>query len=148
MAIRPTISKHNMIANLDKTNENVDFHAIIDFLTGSTISYSLLVDPDVIGPWVQQFWETAREVDDSVIQARVVGRVIRVSEASIREDLMFNDEEGTVKFHKQEIWDALREFGYEGDLTKLTFQKPLFSPHWKYLIHVLLHCLSPKITSF
>ena len=76
MAIRPTISKHNMIANLDKTNENVDFHAIIDFLTGSTINYSLLVDPDVIGPWVQQFWETAREVDDSVIQARVVGRLL------------------------------------------------------------------------
>ena len=51
MAVRPTISKHNMIANLDKTNENVDFHAIIDFLTGSTINYALLVDPDVIGPW-------------------------------------------------------------------------------------------------
>ncbi|GKF49515.1 hypothetical protein Tco_0142766, partial [Tanacetum coccineum] len=26
--------------------------------------------------------------------------------------------------------------------------KPLFSPQWKYLVHVLLHCLSPKSTSW
>ncbi|GJU49082.1 hypothetical protein Tco_1218637 [Tanacetum coccineum] len=31
----------------------------IDFLTGSSINYSLLVDPDLIGPWLQQFWATA-----------------------------------------------------------------------------------------
>ena len=55
MANRPTISKHNMVANLDKTGANIDFHSIIDFLTGSTINYSLLVDPDVIGPWIQEF---------------------------------------------------------------------------------------------
>ena len=79
MAIRPTVSKHNMIANLDKTGDNVEFHAIIDFLIGSTIKYSLLADHDVIGQWIQQFWDTAREEDHSVIRAKVVGRIIRVS---------------------------------------------------------------------
>ena len=87
-------------------------------------------------------------MDDSVIQAKVVGRIIRVSEATIREDLLFNDEDGAVKFDKQVLWDTLRDIGYEGDLTKLTFKKPLFCSHWKYLIHVLLHCLSPKSTTF
>ncbi|GJY63050.1 ribonuclease H-like domain-containing protein [Tanacetum coccineum] len=38
--------------------------------------------------------------------------------------------------------------GYEGNLAQLTFSKPLFSPQWKYLVHVLLHCLSPKSTSW
>ena len=38
--------------------------------------------------------------------------------------------------------------GYEGSLTKLSFHKPLFSPQWKYLIHTLIHCLSPKSTSW
>ena len=52
MANRPTVNKHNMIANLDKTQLNVDFHGIIDFLTGSSISYALLVNPDIIGPWI------------------------------------------------------------------------------------------------
>ncbi|GJT69555.1 hypothetical protein Tco_1028841 [Tanacetum coccineum] len=51
-------------------------------------------------------------------------------------------------FPKQVIWDLLRDIGYEGNLAQLTFSKPLFSPQWKYLVHVLLHCLSPKSTSW
>jgi hypothetical protein len=151
MANRPTISKHNMIANLEKTQKNVDFHGIIDFLTGSSISYSILVNPEIIGPWIQEFWATARtdlEEGEDVIHATVVGRHIRITEATIREILLFDDAEGTVLFDKQVIWDELREISYEGALNKLTFQKALVSPHWKYLIHVLLHCLSPKSTAW
>lgn len=151
MANRETCSKHNMIANLDKKLLNVDFHAIIDFLTGSSINYALLVNPDIIGPWIQKFWATAEsslQDEESFIQVVVAGRTIRITEATIREDLLFHDEEGIVCFDKQILWGTLRDIGYEGDLTKITFQKPLFSPHWKYLIHVLLHCLSPKSTAW
>jgi hypothetical protein len=130
---RSTCSKHNMIANLDKTELNLDFHAVIDFLTGSSINYSLLVNPDIIGPWIQEFWATAasgwEEPDVPYITAKVAGRNIRITEASIRTDLMFNDEEGSVRFDKQVLWDTLRDIGYEGSLTKLTFEKSLFSPH-------------------
>lgn len=151
MANRPKISKHNMIANLDKTQKNVDFHAIINFFTGSSINYALLVHPDIIGPWIQEFWNISTsglEEEEDFIQVTVAGRQIRITEATIREALLFNDEEGTVLFVKQVIWDELREIGYEGALNKLTFQKALVSPHWKYLIHVLLHCLSPKSTAW
>ncbi|HEY5235324.1 MAG TPA: hypothetical protein VIJ14_04025, partial [Rhabdochlamydiaceae bacterium] len=34
--------------------------------------------------------------------------------------------------------------GYEGNLTKFTFQKALLSPQWKFLIHVVQQCLAPK----
>ena len=81
-----------MIANLDKTPKNVDFHAIIDFLTGSSINYAILVNPDIIGPWIQEFWATAtscwEEDDISYIEATVEGRAIRITEATIREDLL------------------------------------------------------------
>jgi hypothetical protein len=151
MANHPTITKHNMIANLEKTQKNVDFHGIIDFLTGSSIGYSLFVNPKIIGPWIQEFWATARsdlEEEEDVIHDTVLGRPIRITEATIREILLFDDAEGAVLFDKQVIWDELREIGYEGALNKLTFQKALVSPHWKYLIHVLLHCLSPKSTTW
>ncbi|GJT65253.1 reverse transcriptase domain-containing protein [Tanacetum coccineum] len=46
------------------------------------------------------------------------------------------------------LLDSLIDIGYEGNLAQLTFSKPLFSPQWKYLVHVLLHCLSPKSTSW
>ena len=140
-----------MVANLDKTDLNVDFHDIIDFLAGSTINYAILVNPDVIGPWIQEFWAIAdvgcEDLDKWFITATVAGRKVKISEAQIRADLQFNDEEGTVCFAKQVIWDTLRDLGYEVSLRKQTFEKSLFSPQWKYLIHVLLHCLSSKSTA-
>ncbi|GJR25647.1 hypothetical protein Tco_1101879 [Tanacetum coccineum] len=79
---------------------------------------------------------------------QVEARRILISEATIRADLLFDDENGVDCFPKQVIWDTLRDIGYEGNLAHLTFSKPLFSPQWKYLVHVLLHCLSPKSTSW
>ncbi|GKE05117.1 hypothetical protein Tco_1397135, partial [Tanacetum coccineum] len=151
MANIRTCNKHNMIACVEKTAQNADFYQIIDFLTGCSINYSLLVDPDLIGPWLQQFWATAslKVINDVPhIRAKVAGKKILISEATIRADLLFDDENGVDCFPKQVIWDLLRDIGYEGNLAQLTFSKPLFSPQWKYLVHVLLHCLSPKRTSW
>ncbi|GJW28918.1 hypothetical protein Tco_0045793 [Tanacetum coccineum] len=78
----------------------------------------------------------------------VAGKKILISEETIRADLLFDDAHGVDCFPKQVIWDLLRDIGYEGNLAQLTFSKPLFSPQWKYLVHVLLHCLSPKSTSW
>ncbi|GJR38865.1 hypothetical protein Tco_1214549 [Tanacetum coccineum] len=151
MANIRSCNKHNMIACVEKTAQNADFYQVIDFLTGCSINYSLLVDPDLIGPWLQQFWATATlQVINDVphIRAKVAGKKILISEATIRADLLFDDENGVDCFPKQVIWDTLRDIGYEGNLAQLTFSKPLFSPQWKYLVHVLLHCLSPKSTSW
>ncbi|GJR54541.1 putative ribonuclease H-like domain-containing protein [Tanacetum coccineum] len=84
----------------------------------------------------------------SHIEAKVAGRKVLASEASIRTDLLFNDEDGIECFTNQVLWDTLRDIGYEGSLTKLTFSKPLFSPQWKYLAHTLLYCLSSKSSSW
>ncbi|GJX56685.1 putative ribonuclease H-like domain-containing protein, partial [Tanacetum coccineum] len=126
---------------------NADFHDVIDFLTGCCVNYALLVSPDVI----QQFWSTAKVCminDVAHIAAKVDGQKILVSEASVRTDLLFHDEDGTHCFDNQVIWDTLRDIGYEGSLTLLSFSKPLFSPQWKYLVHTLLHSLSSKSSSW
>ncbi|GKC30460.1 hypothetical protein Tco_1037754 [Tanacetum coccineum] len=151
MANIRTCNKHNMIACVEKTEHNADFHQIVDYLTGCSINYSLLVDPDLIGPWLQQFWATAslRVINEVPhIRAMVAGKRVLISEETIRADLLFDDADGVDCFPKQVIWDSLRDIGYEGNLAQLTFSKPLFSPQWKYLVHVLLHCLSPKSTSW
>ncbi|GKD77291.1 hypothetical protein Tco_1339912 [Tanacetum coccineum] len=128
-----------MIACVEKTAQNANFYQIIDYLTGCSIDYSLLVDPDLIGPWLQQFWATAslRVINDVPhIRAMVAGKKILISEETIRADLLFDDADGVDCFPKQVIWDSLRDIGYEGNLAQLTFSKPLFSPQWKYLVHV------------
>ncbi|GJS84450.1 hypothetical protein Tco_0750991 [Tanacetum coccineum] len=61
------------------------------------------------------------------IEAKVAGKKILVSEASVRTDLMFNDEDGTNCFDNQvNLRDTLSDIGYEGNLTLLSFSKPLF----------------------
>ncbi|GJR35944.1 hypothetical protein Tco_1211628 [Tanacetum coccineum] len=123
MANIRTCNKHNMIACVEKTEHNADFHQIVDYLTGCSINYSLLVNPDLIGPWLQQFWATAslRSINEVPhIRAMVAGKRVLISEETIRADLLFDDTDGIDCFPKQ----------------------------WKILVHVLLHCLSPKSTSW
>ncbi|GKA12680.1 hypothetical protein Tco_0692226 [Tanacetum coccineum] len=123
-----------MIACVEKTEHNADFHQIVDYLSGCSINYSLLVDPDLIGPWLQQFWATAslRVINEVPhIRAMVAGKRVLISEETIRADLLFDDADGIDCFPKQVIWDSLRDIGYEGNLAQLTFSKPLFSPQWK-----------------
>jgi hypothetical protein len=47
-----------------------------------------------------------------------------------------------------EILTAISQIGYDTSNNLLTFQKGCFSPQWRFLIHTLLHCLSPKRTSW
>ncbi|GKD13930.1 hypothetical protein Tco_1198337 [Tanacetum coccineum] len=51
---------HNMVAILEKTESNTDFHQIVDFLEASHIRYALTVRPTVYVSHIQQFWSTAR----------------------------------------------------------------------------------------
>ncbi|GJX14170.1 hypothetical protein Tco_0205928 [Tanacetum coccineum] len=88
----------------------------------ASINYSLLVDPDLIGPWLQQFWATAslRVINEVPhIRAMVAGKRILISEETIRADLLFDDADG------------------------------VDCPQLKYLVHVLTFTvLSPKSTSW
>ncbi|GJR13484.1 hypothetical protein Tco_0796136 [Tanacetum coccineum] len=87
---------HNMVAILEKTEHNADFHQIVDFLEASHIRYALMVSPTVYVSHIRQFWSTARveTVDgETNIIAKVNGKQRTVSESSIRRHLKLNDEE-------------------------------------------------------
>ncbi|GJR33182.1 hypothetical protein Tco_1109414 [Tanacetum coccineum] len=69
-----------MVAYLEKTNGNAEFHEIIDFLTRSSIHYALIV---------------------------IAGKPVSISEASIRSDLQFNDAAGIDVLPNQAIFDTI-----------------------------------------
>ncbi|GJY12657.1 hypothetical protein Tco_0381966 [Tanacetum coccineum] len=86
-----------MVAYLEKTDGNAEFHEIIDFLTRSSIHYALTVSPVVSTTFVEQFWMTAKSKTINnvrYITATVAGKPVSISEASIRSDLQFNDAAG------------------------------------------------------
>ncbi|GJY43496.1 hypothetical protein Tco_0431709 [Tanacetum coccineum] len=140
-----------MVACLEKTEGNSNFHEIVDFLASSSIHHALTVSPPIYTSYIEQFWNTAssQTVNDvKQINATVDSKAVVVTEASIRSSLLFNDADGTACLTNEAIFQNLALMGYEGDFNKLTFQKALFSPQWKFLIHTILHCLSSKSTSW
>ncbi|GJW67154.1 hypothetical protein Tco_0121578 [Tanacetum coccineum] len=139
-----------MVAYLEKTDGNTEFHQIMDFLTRSSIYYALTVSPIVSTSFVEQFWTTAksRTVNNiSYIDATVAGKPVTISEASIRSDLLFDDADGIDSLNNHAIFDNIQLMGYEGDLNTLTFNKALFSPKWEFLFHTMNRCISSKSTS-
>ncbi|GJU75943.1 hypothetical protein Tco_1273013 [Tanacetum coccineum] len=133
MDILESCPKHNMVAYLEKSEGSVEFHKVIDFLTRSSIYHALTVSPVVSTTFVEQFWMSAKsKIINNVryITAKVAGKPVSISEASIRSDLLFDDADGIDSLPNQAIFDAIQLMGYEGDLTVLTFNKALFSPQW------------------
>nr|GEZ36724.1 synaptobrevin, longin-like domain protein [Tanacetum cinerariifolium] len=98
------------------------------------------------------FWSTARiETTDegTHILATVDGIQRTVSESSLRRNLKLRDEDGIVSIPDTELFENLTLMGYNiSQNQKLTFQKGQFSHQWKYLIHTIMQCLSPKNTGF
>ncbi|GJT03177.1 hypothetical protein Tco_0824346 [Tanacetum coccineum] len=151
MAVLDSCPKHNMVAYLEKSEGNEEFHEIIDFLKRSSIHHALTVSPVVSTTFVEQFWTSAKSKTINNVRhitAKVAGKSVSISEASIRSDLLFDDADGIDSLPNQAIFDAIQLMGYEGDLTVLTFNKALFSPQWRFLFHTINHCLSSKSTSW
>nr|GEZ63329.1 hypothetical protein [Tanacetum cinerariifolium] len=121
---------HNMIAILEKSEHNVDFHQIVDFVEASHIRI-----------------ETSNE--GTKILATVDGNPRTISESSIRRNLKLNDEAGISFLPDAELFEnlALMEYNILPN-QKFTFQKGQFSHQWKFLIHTIMQCLSLKSTGF
>ncbi|GJR67688.1 putative ribonuclease H-like domain-containing protein [Tanacetum coccineum] len=96
-----------------------------------SIHHALTVSPVVSTTFVEQFWTSAKsKIINNVrhITAKVVGKLVSISEASIRSELLFNDADGIDSLPNHAIFDDIQLMGYERDLTVLTFNKALFSP--------------------
>ncbi|GJU58542.1 hypothetical protein Tco_1236308, partial [Tanacetum coccineum] len=114
MVVLELCPKHNMVAYLEKTDGNAEFHEIIDFLTRSSIHYALTVSPVISTTFVEQFWTSAKsQTINNVryINAKVAGKPVTISEASIRSDLRFDDVDGIDSLNNQAIFDAIKLMG-------------------------------------
>ncbi|GKC39904.1 hypothetical protein Tco_1052288 [Tanacetum coccineum] len=114
MASLEFCSEHNMVAYLEKTDGNTEFHQIMDFLARSSIYYALTVSPIVSTSFAEQFWTSAKSriVNNiSYIDATVAGKPVTISEASIRSGLLFDDVDGIDSLNNQAIFDNIQLMG-------------------------------------
>ncbi|GJX75795.1 hypothetical protein Tco_0322606 [Tanacetum coccineum] len=114
MAVLDSCPKHNMVAYLEKSEGNAEFHEIIDFLKRSSIHHALTVSPVVSTTFVEQFWTSAKSKTINNVRhitAKVAGKSVSISEASIRSDLLFDDADGIDSLPNQAIFDAIQLMG-------------------------------------
>ncbi|GKC33410.1 hypothetical protein Tco_1040704 [Tanacetum coccineum] len=141
-----------MVAFLDKSTGSAGFHQIIDFLNRSHICYALTKKPEVCVSFIKQFWRTIEASTDDrgevKINATIDDHSLSITEGSLRRHLKLADQDGITSLPNSEIFEQLALMGYHTDSDKLTFQKGAFSPQWRFLIHNILHCLSPKKTAW
>nr|GEX74125.1 hypothetical protein [Tanacetum cinerariifolium] len=118
---------HNMVAILEKSEHNVNFHSIVDFVEASPLRYALTFKPTVHVSHIRQFWSTARvetTEEGTKILATVDGILRTVTESSFRRKLKLQDEEGISSLPDAELFENLTLMGYNiSPNQKFTFQK-------------------------
>nr|GFB62572.1 hypothetical protein [Tanacetum cinerariifolium] len=106
---------HNMVAILEKSEHNVDFHPMVDFIEASPLRYALTVKPTVYVSHIRQFWSTARietMEEGTKILAIVDGIHRTVTESSLRRNLNLSDEEGISSLPDTKLFENLTLMGY------------------------------------
>nr|GEV93540.1 hypothetical protein [Tanacetum cinerariifolium] len=119
-----------MVAYLSKSDASEGFNQIIDFLNGSSIKYELTMNPNIYVSCIKQFWTTVtiKQVNDVTrLQVLVDKKKVVVMEATFREALCLDNEEGVKCLPNEDIFAMLARMGYEKPSTKLTFYKAFFS---------------------
>nr|GEV75030.1 hypothetical protein [Tanacetum cinerariifolium] len=109
--------QHNMIAYLEKTENNVGFHYIVDFFTSSSIHHSLTVSLTIYPSNIEQFWNTAtsqKNHDEKQIHAIVDGKTIVIIESLVRRALLFTDANGVTCLTTEQIFKNLLLMRHEG----------------------------------
>nr|GFA85459.1 hypothetical protein [Tanacetum cinerariifolium] len=114
----------NMVAYLNKSDASEGFNQVIDFLNGIYIKYDLTINPHIYASCIKQLWNTVvvKQTNDITrLQALVDKKKVMIMEATIRDALRLNDEEGVDCLPNEEIFAKLARMGYEKSSTKLTF---------------------------
>nr|GEZ61297.1 hypothetical protein [Tanacetum cinerariifolium] len=86
---------------------------------------------------------------ETKILSTVDGKPMTISESSLRRNLKLSDEEGISSLPDIELFENLSLMGYNIlPNQRFTFQKGQFLHQWKFLIHTIMQCLSPKSIGF
>ncbi|GJZ97091.1 hypothetical protein Tco_0669425 [Tanacetum coccineum] len=147
MASMKYYDKHNQVGFLKKPEESAGFAEIVDFLKGSHIRYALTHNPTIHDSLVKQFWQTATAstLADGTLELRATIDTLEytITEASVQSKLQLADASGISMLPNTEIFEGMGNMGYPTD-GSFTFWKSFFTPQWRFLVHHILHCISPK----
>nr|GEX57647.1 hypothetical protein [Tanacetum cinerariifolium] len=127
------------------------FDQIVDFLNAHVIQYALMVNPTIYVSCIKKFWTfvSIKKTNDVVrLQALIDRKKVLITEDTIRQALRLDDADRVDCLPNEEIFVELARMGYEKPSTKLTIYKVFFLAQWKFLIHIILQCMSANRTAW
>ena len=92
---RTWAEQHNSVVVLDEALIPEGFTNMVKFLNATSLRYALTVNPTIYISYIKQFWLTAKVKimnGEKYVSALVDGQKVRVTESSIRETLLLDDE--------------------------------------------------------
>nr|GEW56166.1 hypothetical protein [Tanacetum cinerariifolium] len=98
-----------------------------------------------------RFWASVllkKSNDVMKLQALIDRNKVIITYDTIRQNLRLDDADGIDCLPNEEIFAELARMGYEKPFTKLTFYKAFLSAQWKFLIHMIVQCMSAKRTTW
>ncbi|KAL8239527.1 hypothetical protein R6Q59_016094 [Mikania micrantha] len=153
MAGYKPVTKNNICAHPDLNTANArHFTEIITFLRRSRIFAAIYTVHVPYQSHQQDFWRSADidcEVEPPVIRGKVQGHDVVISAEHIRRICGFQDApDQPILLDRYLVRGCFMRCKYDGDLGVGILNKAFLSRQFKYLAHVLTHCLGSRRGGF
>jgi hypothetical protein len=109
---RTWAEQHNSVVVLDEELVPEGFTDMVKFLNATSLRYALNMNPTIYISYIKQFWLTAKVKTmngEKYVSALVDGQKVRVTESSIRETLLLDDETETTCLANAAIFTGLKD---------------------------------------
>ncbi|KAL9999120.1 hypothetical protein Hdeb2414_s0006g00220751 [Helianthus debilis subsp. tardiflorus] len=146
-------SRHNMVAYLQPEGSiSAEFEGIMEYLHRSRINYAITTPHVAYQSYIKAFWNTAtvETVDNlEVIRAMVAEKPVVITENSIRQRLQLGDNsEDPTSIDLQCQRGLLLRLKYSDNVLANQINKKYLPLKYKFLLHILIHCLSNKRSGY
>nr|GEY23259.1 hypothetical protein [Tanacetum cinerariifolium] len=130
-------------------NQLLDYGHIFNDVRSKLLLFGLTIDVAHLLLLGHQTSVSIKKSNDVVrLQALIDRKKVIIIEDLIRQALRLDDSDSIDCLPNEEIFAELARMGYEKPSTKLTFYKEFFSAKLKFLIHIILRCMSAKRTAW
>lgn len=111
--------------------------------------YIISANPEIHSTWVEQFWVNAKITKKgSLITTKVANHRLTITEQVMRRELAIKDapHHSSENLEKKYLEQFVRDIGY--DVNQGTYENRHLPAYWKFLFHIIAHCLSAQKGSF
>ncbi|KAJ0653615.1 hypothetical protein HanOQP8_Chr15g0585521 [Helianthus annuus] len=146
-------SRHNMAAYLQPEGSiSPEFTGIMEYLHRARINYAITTQHVAYQSHIKAFWNTAvvETVENKeVLRATVAEKPVVITENTIRERLHLGDQpEDPTSIDLQCQRGLLLRIKYSQNVLTNQINKKFMPLRYKFLLHILIHCLSNKRSGY